>query len=108
MKGFFVTLVLSAPIVAVLLFFALQGKEEVRQEQAVERTEQKIEAAKFDQDFAKAWNGTGQLAAPTDDELAKLEAERDKLTGKRDRITVESEADFADLREALKQMGEKK
>lgn len=108
MKGFLVTLVLGAPIIAALLFFALQDKEEVKQEQAVERIEQKIEAAKFDRDFANAWNSGGRISAPTDDDLAGLEAERAKLLGKQERISVEAESDVADLRAALKQMGEKK
>lgn len=108
MKGFFVTLIIGTPVVAVLLFFALQGKEEVKQEQAVERIEQKIEAAKFDRDFANAWNDTGRMAAPSADDLAVLEAERARLLGKQHKLAVEAESDVVDLRAALKQMGDKK
>lgn len=107
MKGFFVTALLGAPIIAVLLFFALQGKEEVKHEQAVERIEQKIDAAKFDREFAQVWNGR-KLSAPDKDEIHKLEAERDRLVVKQDRVEQVSDEDIADLRAALKEMGGKK
>ena len=108
MKGLFVAGLVGAPLVAIILFFALQGKEEIRQEQSVDKIEQKIESVKFDQEFAKAWNSSGEMKAPSDKELDALEAERDRLVAKKDRTDKSSDADMADLREALKEIGGKK
>ncbi|WP_153109347.1 hypothetical protein [Propionivibrio limicola] len=108
MKSFFVTALIGAPIVGILLFFALQGKEEIKQEQAVERIEQQIEAAKFDKDFSSAWNSNEKVSAPVDGDIKRLEAERDRLVAKQTKTEKEGEEDMADLRDALKEIGGKK
>jgi len=100
-KGFLHALAIATPILAALLYFALQGREDVKNSQAETRIEQQIEAKKFDQDFAQAWNGKGKLKAPTDKEINELKAERDEIKAHNRKKDQEQEQDFSDLRAAI-------
>lgn len=109
MKPFLIAVAVATPTVAALLYFSLQGREEVKATQDEARIEQKIDAAKFDKDFAAVWNGKGNLNAPTNKEIASLEVERDEIKAKKKVKDKEQEQDFADLKAALNETtGDKK
>lgn len=103
MKPFLIAVAVATPTVAALLYFSLQGREEVKATQEEARIEQKIDAAKFDQDFAAAWNGGGKLKAPGAAEIAALEAEREEIKAKKALKDIEVQEDFSDLRAALQE-----
>ncbi len=106
MKPFLTGLAIATPTVAALLYFSLQGREEVKHDQAEARVEQKIDAAKFDRDFSAAWNGK-PISVPTESELQALEKERDELKRKHEARARDSEQDFNDLKAALAAAGRK-
>lgn len=106
MKPFFTGLAIATPTVAALLYFSLLGREDVKQDQAEARVEQKIEAAKFDRDFAAAWDGK-PIRAPEAERIAELEKERETLRAARQKSDREIERDIADLKAALETAGSK-
>lgn len=107
MKPLLHGLAIAAPTVAVLLYFSLQGREDVKQDQAEARIEQKIDAAKFDRDFGAAWNGK-PVAGGREGELTALEKERDELKQRRKQLERDAERDIADLKAVLDGAGGKK
>lgn len=83
-KNIFHGLLIAVPLAALVVFLAFMGKEEVKQEQRVQQATQKIEDAKFDDEFNDAWNGKSlkKRAANMDElkaDLAKAKAKRDGL-----------------------------
>lgn len=103
MKGFFTGIVISVPVTAAILMFALQGKEEVRTEQQLQRAEQKVENDKFDKDLANMWNG-GKMTQPTEEVTEAHKKELEAAKAERDGQLVESKEDLGDLRAAMKEI----
>lgn len=108
MKPFFTTLVLTSPVLAIVLYFALQGRDEIKTDQRTAAIERKIDAAKFDRDFSAAWAGEKKLSTPSGDEIVALEKERDALKAQATAGDTELKHDLADLKAALEEVGEGK
>jgi septal ring factor EnvC (AmiA/AmiB activator) len=101
-KSIFHGLLIATPLAALVLFFSLTGKEEVKQEQRLQQASQKLEEQKFDNDFADAWNqqppGAIEKRAG---KVKELEAEVAKATAKRDSLDKEFDDMHADMKHAL-------
>lgn len=102
MKGIFQALLIATPLAGLVLFFALSGKEEIKQEQRIQQATQKLDAQKFDDDFADAWNqqppGTIEKRRG---KVAELEAEVTKATAKRDALDKEFDDYHGDMKHAI-------
>ena len=108
MKPFFVGLALTAPTVAVLAYFSLQGRQEVRNDQQVIQAQQRVDNAKFDADFYAMATGKA-LTPPPADAIKKAEKDRDALIASQTVSTVQSAKDLKDLRDSMEiASGEKK
>ena len=100
MKPFFVGLALTAPTVAVLAYFSLQGRQEVRNDQQAMQAQSKVDDAKFDADFYAMASGKA-LTPPPADAIKKAEKARDALLASQTAATVQSAQDLKDLRESM-------
>lgn len=100
MKDFLSRALLISPFLAVLLYFALDGKEEVKAEIQVQHAEQKIEASKFDADFANAW-GNNKLASPSAEEQTELKTDLESAKKKREKTAAIADKALMEYRESL-------
>ena len=103
MKNLFHGLLIVTPLAAIILFFSLSGKEEIKQEQRVHQATQKLDQQKFDNDFADAWNhqppGTIEKRQG---KISELEAEVTKAKAKRDGLDKEFDDLHADMKQTIK------
>lgn len=58
MKEIFKTILYGAPLAAIVLYFSLTGKEEIKAEQRIREATHAVESQKLDDDFADAFNNT--------------------------------------------------
>lgn len=102
MKNLFHALLIATPIAAIVLFFALTGKEEIKQEQRLQQATQKLDEQKFDNDFADAWNAQppGAIEKRTG-KVAELEAEVATAKAKRDGLDKEFDEMHSDMKRAI-------
>lgn len=108
MNNIFAGVAIAVPVTALALLLLLQGKEEVRTDQDLHRTEMQIDKAKFDEEFARGWGGDKEKLKPDSPEarrMARLEKQRDDLEAKKSAQTKVAEADTQSLREALNDQG---
>lgn len=102
MKTIFHGLLIATPLAALVLFFALSGKEEIKQEQRIQQATQKLDAQKFDDDFADAWNQQPPgVIEKRKGKVAELEAEVAKATAKRDSLDKEFDDMHSDMKHAI-------
>lgn len=108
MGGAFKHLFWIAPVTAILLYFSLQGQEEIKVEQKADKIDQQIQEKEFDADFAAAWNGGGKKPLPErDNNVAELKKKKAALAKQSESLNVQSTEDMADLRQALESEGGK-
>ena len=101
-KGIFHALLIATPLAAIVLFFSLTGKEEVKQEQRLQQATQKLEEQKFDNDFADAWNQQPPGAIEKrEGKVKELETEVAKATAKRDALDKEFDDMHSEMKHAI-------
>lgn len=103
-KSFLTGVAVTAPIFAVILMYVLQGREQTDIKQQAQEVRQQIEEAKFDSDFAQAWNG-GKVEVPRNhrERIKALEAEERELKARSATTAEQDQADIKELRQALQQ-----
>lgn len=109
MGGILKILAFTAPVAAILLWFSLQGQEEIKVEQQIEKIDQQIEKENFDAEFSAAWNSAGgksQLPR-NESKVAELKKKKAALEQQSESLNVQSNQDMSDLRQALEAAGEK-
>jgi hypothetical protein len=109
MKETFQKLLWGAPVLAVVLYFALQGKDEMKAEQAEAKAERRVDEARFDRDFDKAWQNAGKLPGGKDADARLADAEKDLAEAKARRQVTDQVAaeDLRDLKAALQDNAKK-
>ncbi len=108
MKPFFVGLALTAPTVAVLLYFSLQGRQQITYEQQEFHAKQDVDDAKFDADFAAGWDGKS-IAIPKKTAIADASKKLDSMIAAHAAANAENVQDVKDLRDSMEiASGEKK
>lgn len=106
MKSFFQALLVATPLAAIILFFSLQGKEEIKAEQHLQQAGQALQEEKFDADFDNfVAPPRPAQAVKRAEKVAGLEADVKKAKQKRDGL----DAEFAELKggmnEAIEEEG---
>lgn len=92
MKEIFKTILYGAPLAAIVLYFSLTGKEEIKAEQRIREATHAVESQKFDDDFADAFNNTptpgagAQVQKTRAANLADLEKKAAEARAKRDEL----------------------
>lgn len=88
MGQIFLGILVVTPLAALVLFFSLEGKQEIKHEQRLENATQALESKKFDDEFSDAWNGkpTKEVRKQRVEEVAALKAEVATAKGKRDEL----------------------
>ncbi len=101
-KGIFHALLIATPLAALILFFTLTGKEEVKQEQRLQQATHELDKQKFDDDFADAWNHLppGEIEKRKG-KVKELEAEVAKATAKRNSLDKEFDDMHAGMSQAI-------
>ena len=99
-KGIFHGLLIATPLAALVLYFSLAGKEEVKQEQHLQQAVQELDKQKFDDEFADAWKkpppGTAEKRKAR---ISQLETDVAHARARRDGLDQE----FDDMRAGMKQ-----
>lgn len=103
MKNIFHGLLIIAPFAALILFFAIVGKEEVKSEQRVQDAVQALQEQQFDDQFSDAWNGVpgAKIKAQRNEHIADLKNKADQARAKRDELDGLFNDATTDMREAI-------
>jgi len=88
MGQIFLGILVVTPIAALVLFFSLEGKQEIKHEQRLQNATQALESKKFDDEFSDAWNGkpNKEVRKNRAEAVAVLKAEVATAKGKRDEL----------------------
>jgi len=107
MKGIAGILLAATPLAALILYFALAGQQQVRNDQVTHETKQVVDEAKFDLEFEKANREISGKPMTTEEIEAKQKAidelsnQAKEVSKKSEQINAQSEADLKDLRSAM-------
>lgn len=101
MKELFKHLFWIAPAIAIILVFAVQDKEQIKADQAVDKAERRVEAAQFDKDFAQGWNKKA-IDTPNSNDLSSA---REELNAAR-KSRADADRNAADNLRDLKAAGQ--
>lgn len=103
MKNIFHGILIVTPMAALILFFSLQNKEEIKADQRVHDAEQKLTVEKFDNEFDEAWNGKAspKIQKERDKKLKDLEAKVGQAKAKRADLDGMFIQDTKDMRDAI-------
>lgn len=91
--------------VVIYLAAAMQRTDEVKIEQKVQRIETKIDNAKFDDDFAQAWDGK-KLSKPSRSDFAGLKSELEEAKAKQKKIDADGDEMSQGTKDAIRDMGD--
>jgi hypothetical protein len=100
-KGLFAAIAVAAPLTAIAILLLMQGRDEVRTQQDLSRTDMAIERAAFDRQFSKAWGE--EPDAEADQRLAELKQRRQDLEAKAAEQAALAESDTSQLRQAIEE-----
>jgi hypothetical protein len=98
-KGIFAAIAVAAPLTAIAILLLMQGRDEVRTQQDMSRTDMAIERAAFDRQFSKAWGE--EPDAEAEQRLAQLKERRQDLEAKAKEQAALAESDTSQLRQAI-------
>lgn len=100
-KNIFHGLLIATPVLFIILYFSLTGKEEVKSEARVRAATQAVHTQSFDNEFSDAWNGRPQASSAEmkarQEQLAALKDEQKRAIEKRDGL----DAKFDDLKSGM-------
>lgn len=105
MKNIFQALLITAPLAALVLFFALTGKEEVKNDQRVQEATQTLKEQQFDNEFQDAWNGEpgSKVRKARQENIAELKTQIAKAKVKRDDLDHMFDDATNDMKSAIKE-----
>lgn len=102
-KTFFHGLLLATPVLFIILYFSLSGKEEVKSEARVRSATQAVHTQHFDNEFSDAWNGKPEAGSHAmkerQEQMAALKDEQKRAIEKRDGLDQQ----FDDLKDGMDQ-----
>lgn len=119
MKSILYGIAISMPLTAIIVYFALSGRQEVAVQQKAHEVQQKIQSEEFRRDFAQAWHDFDN--PPTAEEqaakekafaarqaerearISRLEKQREALSGDMDLMFEQLDSDMEDMRAALRE-----
>ena len=119
MKSILYGIAISMPLTAIILYFALSGRQEVVVQQKAHEVQQQIQSEEFRRDFAQAWHDLDN--PPTAEEqaaqektfaarqaerqarISRLEQQREALSGDMDLMFEQLDSDMEDMRAALRE-----
>lgn len=107
MKEIFKGALVTAPILVIILFFALSGKEEIKQEQRVHEAVEDLKSQSFDNDFDDAWRGRPRAGSKEMQErnnrIAELKENVKTQKSVRDGLDAEFKELKGDLNQAIQE-----
>jgi TolA-binding protein len=105
MKEIFHGLLVVTPLAALVLFFALTGKEEVKNDQRVQEATQTLKEQKFDNEFDDAWNGkpSKKVQAERNQNVAELKTQIAKAKVRRDDLDHMFDDATNDMKSAIRE-----
>lgn len=114
MKSVLYGIIISCPITAIIIYFALSGRQEVLIQQKTHEVQQQIRSEEFQRNFSKAWTEFDPLNqhdkttisvddAERDERIKKLKKLRSQLEASDSQSMDSLEADLAEMRQALKE-----
>lgn len=120
MKSFLYGLAISVPMTAAIVFFALQGRQDVVIQQKAHEVQQQIQSEELRRDFAEAWydfdnppssseeraEKEGRFEArqeERDSRIAQLKRQRELLSQDLDASFEQMDQDLDDMRAALRE-----
>ncbi|ENM3824442.1 hypothetical protein AB5A11_002155 [Vibrio cholerae] len=114
MKSVLYGMIISCPITAIIIYFALSGRQEVLIQQKTHEVQQQIRSEEFQRNFSKAWTEFDRLNqhdkaalsvddAERDERIKKLKKLRSQLEASDSHSMDSLEADLAEMRKALKE-----
>lgn len=103
MKNIFHGILIVTPMAALILFFSLQNKEEIKADQRVHDAQQAVTTQKFDNEFDDAWNGKASTKEKREraKKLEELKVQVDKAKAKRDGLDEMFDQNSKDFRDAM-------
>lgn len=103
MGQIFLGILVVTPLAALVLFFSLEGKQEIKHEQRLQNATQALESKKFDDEFSDAWNGkpTKEVRKQRAEAVAVLNAEVATAKGKRDELDKVFDDAAADMKDTI-------
>lgn len=103
MGQIFLGILVVTPLAALVLFFALEGKQEIKHEQLLQNATQALESKKFDDEFSDAWNGkpNKEVRKNRAEAVAVLKAEVATAKGKRDELDKVFDDAAADMKDTI-------
>ncbi|GHY14940.1 hypothetical protein VCSRO163_2832 [Vibrio cholerae] len=118
MKSVLYGIIISCPITAIIIYFALSGRQEVLIQQKTHEVQQQIRSEEFQRNFSKAWTEFDPLNqhdkttisvddAERDERIKKLKKLRSQLEASDSQSMDSLEADLAEMRKALKEAGQR-
>jgi hypothetical protein len=99
MKDLFTGVLIAAPTTALILIFALSGKNEVMTSQERHHVNQQLAAELFDQQFDAAWTGS-KLSPDHENRTKRIE----KLENRKKQFDEIFDHQFASSREDIQQL----
>ena len=113
MKSVLYGIIIACPITAIVIYFALTGRQEVLIQQKTHEVQQQIRSEEFHRDFSKAWSEF-DLPNQHDKALSLENAERNERIKQLKKLRSQLEAangesmddlkgDLAEMRKALKE-----
>lgn len=113
MKGFMAGIVVTAPIMAIVMFLFLGQTQQINTKQDRVRTDTQIDSLQFDQDFSKAWEnmGGGQLDSKENKKerkkrIEKLQEKRQAQAKEEKELDKKSDRVFQKFQEGMQEAGE--
>ncbi|EGR4373099.1 hypothetical protein DDM70_12020 [Vibrio cholerae] len=114
MKSVLYGIIISCPITAIIIYFALSGRQEVLIQQKTHEVQQQIRSEEFQRNFSKAWTEFDPLNqhdkttnsvddAERDERIKKLKKLRSQLEASDSQSMDSLETDLAEMRKALKE-----
>jgi len=104
MKDLFTGILIAAPTTAIILLFALSGKNEVLTAQERHYIDQNLSANLFDQQFEAAWGSSKSHSNAENraERIKKLEERKKHFDEMFDQQFATSQSDIHELRAAIK------
>lgn len=119
MKSILYGIAVSVPLTAVIVYFALSGRQDVVLQQKSHEIQQQIQSEEFRRDFSDSWHEFDNPApfenkklkeevfearkAEREDRITRLKEQRDALSGDMDTMFDQLDKDTDDMRSALRE-----
>ncbi|ANZ08770.1 hypothetical protein BS055_RS12720 [Vibrio parahaemolyticus] len=108
MKSVIYGIIIACPLTALVIYFALSGRQEVLIQQKKHEVQQQLRSEEFQRNFSRAWSEFDQPSqhemALLSSEAAEREARIEKLKQLRSNIEAFDNESFGNLQDDLREM----